>query len=173
MNRIRDSRRSGGALLEAALFIPILVLLMVGMLQLGQITYVYYTLRNTLYTAGRYAATQQGIDFCDPNDLLVQGSINLALTGTGIDPGTDPVIPNLTADMISINIERIDPTSGVPTACDCSISGCDTVAGGGEPDFVTVSIPNGYAMAPVIPGVALPNGPILLKPTVRIPFGGT
>ena len=69
--------------------------------------------------------------------------------------------------------ERIDPTSGVPAACDCSISGCDTESGGGEPDFVTASIPNGYPMLPVIPGVTLPNGPILLKPTVRVPFGGT
>jgi hypothetical protein len=75
--------------------------------------------------------------------------------------------------MISVNAEIVDPTSGVPTACPCAVSGCDTAAGGGEPTFITVSIPNGYAVTPVIPGVTLPNGPILLKPTVRIPFGGT
>jgi hypothetical protein len=176
MMRTRSGRAfacQGGAVLEAALFIPILVLLMVGMVALGQITYTYYVLRNTLYTVGRYAAVQQGIDFCDPNDLQVMGAINLGLTGTGIDAGTDPIIPGLTSDMIAVNIERVDPTSGVPTACDCSISGCDTTAGGGEPNFVTVSIPNGYAVTPVIPGVTLPNGPILLRPVVRIPFGGT
>ena len=165
--------RNGGALLEAALFIPILILLMVGMLQLGRLTYIYYTLRNTLYTVGRYAAVQQGIDFCDPSDPQVQGAINLGLTGTGIDPGTDPIVPDLTADMISVNAERVDPTSGVATACDCSVTGCDTNSGGGEPTFVTVSIPNGYPILPVIPGVTLPNGPILLRPTVRVPFGGT
>jgi hypothetical protein len=169
----RRAARNGGAMLEAALFIPILVLLLVGMVQIGKITYIYYTLRQTLYAVGRYAATQQGVDFCDPNDPTIVGAINLGLTGTGIDPGTDPILPALTSDMISVNAERIDPTSGVPAACDCSISGCDTNSGGGEPDFVTVSIPQGYSVTPVIPGVALPNGPILLKPTVRIPFGGT
>lgn len=172
MRRGARRRRNGGALLEAALFIPILVLLMVGMMQLGKLTYIYYTLRNTLYTVGRYAAVQQGVNFCDPNDSQVMGAINLALTGTGIDPGTDPIIPALTSDMIAVNAERVDPASGVPTACDCSVSGCDTTAGGRGPDFVTVSIPNGYAITPVIPGVTLPNGPILLKPTVRVPFGG-
>lgn len=172
MTRPRDSR-SGGAMLEAALFIPILVLLMVGMVALGQITYTYYVLRNTLFTVARYAAVQQGIDFCDSNDPQVMGAINLGLTGTGIDAGTDPIIPGLTSDMISVNAEIVDPTSGVPTACPCSISGCDTNAGGTEPSFVTASIPNGYPMTPVIPGVTLPNGPILLKPTVRVPFGGT
>ncbi len=172
MTRARDSQ-SGGALLESALFIPILVLLMVGMVDLGQITYTYYVLRNTLYSVGRYAAVQQGIDFCDPNDPQVMGAINLGLTGTGVDPGTDPIIPGLTSDMISVNAEIVDPTSGVPTACPCAITGCDTEQGGTEPTFITVSIPNGYPMTPVIPGVTLPNGPILLKPTVRVPFGGT
>jgi hypothetical protein len=101
-------------------------------------------------------------------------AINLALTGNSTDAGgIDPILPALTSDMITMNIERVDPTSGVPTACDCSVNGCDTNAGGGEPDFVVVSIPGGYTVTPVIPGVTLPSGPILLKPTVRVPFGGT
>jgi len=107
-----------------------------------------------------------------PADII--NAINLALTGNSTDAGgTDPILPALTSDMITMNIERVDPTSGVPTACDCSISGCDTNAGGGSPDFVVVSIPNGYTVTPVIPGVTLPSGPILLRPSVRVPFGGT
>jgi hypothetical protein len=172
MTHTLKSRRSGAAILEIALFIPILVLLLMGMFQLGKLTYTYYTLRQTLYTVARYAATQQGVDFCDPADPTVVAAINLALTGTGIDTGTDPIIPDLTADMITVNPERIDPTSSVPGICDCSVTGCDTNAGGGEPDFVTASIPNGYPFLPLIPGVTL-TGPILLKPTVRVPFGGT
>jgi len=36
-------RRCGGnAVLETALWVPVLVLLMVGMLQFGKITYLYY-----------------------------------------------------------------------------------------------------------------------------------
>jgi hypothetical protein len=166
--------RSGSAILETVLFVPILVLLMVGMVQIGKVTYTYYTLRKTLYTAARYAATQQGVDFCNASDPAVMAAINLALTGNSIDAGgTDPILPLLTADMIILSIERLDATSGVPTTCDCSVTGCDTNAGGGEPDFVVASIPNGYSVTPVIPGVTLPSGPILLRPTVRVPFGGT
>jgi len=164
----------GGAVLETALFVPILVLLLVGMVQMGKVTYTYYTLRKTLYTAARYVATQQGVDLCNSADPAMQAAINLALTGNSTDPGgVNPILPVLTADMITMNIERVDPTSGVPGACDCSVTGCDTNAGGGEPDFVVVSIPNGYSVTPVIPGVSLPSGPILLRPTVRVPFGGT
>jgi hypothetical protein len=167
-------KQRGGAVLETALFVPILVLLLVGMVQIAKVTYTYYTLKKTLYTAARYVATQQGVDFCNGSDPAVMAAINLALTGNSTDAGgTDPILPLLTSDMLSINIERIDPTSGVPAACDCSVTGCDTNAGGGEPDFVVASIPNGYSVTPVIPGVTLPSGPILLKPTVRVPFGGT
>jgi TadE-like protein len=165
------SNRRGGAVLEIALFVPILVTLLVGMVQIGKITWVYYTLRKTLYTAGRYAATQQGVDFCDSSDPAVIAALNFALNGTNIDDSTDPILPALTADMISLSIERIDPTSGVPTACDCSVTGCDTNAGGGEPDFVVVSIPQGYQVNPRIPFLTL--DPILLRPKVRVPFGGT
>jgi TadE-like protein len=164
----------GGAVLETALWVPILVLLLVGMVQIAKVTFTYYTLKKTLYTAARYVSTQQGVDFCNAADPAVLGAINLAITGNSTDAGgLDPILPLLTPDMITINIERVDPTSGVPGACDCSVTGCDTNAGGGEPDFVVASIPNGYAITPFIPGVTLPSGPILLKPTVRVPFGGT
>jgi hypothetical protein len=173
LTRRRRSASNGGALVETVLFLPILLLLMVGMFWMGTIAFTYYTLRNRLWTAASYAAVQQGIDFCDPNDPQVQGAINLALTGVDIDPGTDPILPNLTADMISINAEQLDPTSGVPTGCVCAIVGCDTEIGGSEPAFVTASIPNGYPITPLIPGVAIASGPILLKPVVRVPSGGT
>jgi hypothetical protein len=173
-SNIRLRQQTGGAVLETAMWVPILVLLLVGMVQIAKVTFTYYTLRKTLYTAARYAATQQGVDFCNAADPAVVAAINLALTGNSTDSGgTDPILPLLTADMISLNIERLDPTSGVPGPCDCSVTGCDTNAGGGEPDFVVASIPNGYTVTPVIPGVTLPSGPISLKPTVRVPFGGT
>src|SRR5579862_4116013 len=164
--------RRGGAGIEAGMWIPVLVLLMMGMFWIGSITYTYYTLRKTLWTAGSYVASQQGVDFCNAGDPAVLGAINLAITGTGVDSGTDPILPNLTSGMIAMSIERLDPASGVPTACDCSITGCDTNQGGGEPDFVVVTIPGGYPVVPVIPGVAL-SGPIFLNPIVRVPFGGT
>jgi len=164
-------RRRGGSVLEIALFVPILITLLVGMIQIGKITYVYYTLRKTLYTMGRFVAAQQGVNFCDDADAAVLAAKNFALSGSSSEEVTDTLLPALTADMISVNIERIDAESGVPVACDCSVTGCDTADGGGPPDFVVVSIPNGFEVNPRIPFLTL--DPILLRPMVRIPYGGT
>jgi len=163
--------RRGGAVLEIALFIPILFTLLVGMIQIGKITYVYYTLRKTLYTMGRFVAAQQGVNFCDDADAAVLAAKNFALSGTSSDDATNTILPALTPDLISMGIERYDPESGVPVACDCSVTGCDTANGGGSPDFVVVSIPNGYEVNPRIPFLTL--DPILLRPLVRVPYGGT
>ena len=158
-------------MLETALFVPILFTLLVGMVQIGKITYIYYTLRKTLYTMGRFVSAQQGVNFCDDADAAILAAKNFALSGTSSDDGTDTVIPTLTADMISVGIERYDPESGLPVACDCSITGCDAAAGGGPPDFVVVTIPNGFEVDPRIPFLTL--DPILLRPMVRVPYGGT
>src|SRR5580704_903577 len=105
--RLKGARSTrGAAMVEAGMWIPVLVLLMMGMFWIGNITYTYYTLRKTLWTAGNYVASQQGVDFCNAGDPAVTGAINLAITGTGVDPGTDPILPNLTSDMIAMSIER-------------------------------------------------------------------
>ena len=81
----------GASVLEIALFVPILVTLLVGMIQIGKITYVYYTLRKTLYTMGRFVSVQQGVNFCDAGDLTVLAAKNFALNGLSSDDGTDPL----------------------------------------------------------------------------------
>lgn len=165
----REGRR-GNTILEAAMFIPIIVTLLVGMEQIGKVTYTYFTLRKTLYTAARYVGTRQGVNFCDPGDATVSAAISLALNGTTDNSGT-PLIPDLTADMIQVQVERYDPTSQTVGACECAVTGCDAAAGGGPPDYVVVSIPNGYPVTPRIPFLMI--DPIPLKPAVRVPFGGT
>ena len=110
--------------------------------QIGKITYVYYTLKKTLYSAGRFVSAQQGVNFCDDADAAVLAAKNFALSGSSSDDPTDTLLPALTADMITVSIERYDPESGVPVACDCAVAGCDAANGGGSPDFVVVSIPN-------------------------------
>src|SRR6476660_1184389 len=129
-------RRRGGSVLEIALFVPILFTLLVGMVQIGKITYVYYTLRKTLYTMGRFVAAQQGVNFCDDADAAVLAAKNFALSGNSSEDATSTLLPALTADLITVSAERFDPESGVPVACDCSVTGCDTANGGGSPDFV-------------------------------------
>jgi Flp pilus assembly protein TadG len=156
-------------MLESVLFIPFILLLLIGMVQFGRLTYTYYTLKKTLYAAARYISVQQAVNFCDPtSDAQVQAGINLAVTGTS-DASADAQVTNLTPDMITITTECVDPVSGA--AGDCNTSGCDNSAGGPRPDFLVLSIPNGYQFTLHIPYVALE--PILLKPMIRIPFGGT
>jgi len=161
----------GGALMEAVLFTPIVLALLIGTVALARVTYTFYTLKKTMYTMARLVGTQQGVNFCDDGDLTILAAKNFALNGLSSDDGTDPILPALTTDMVSVSIERIDPSSGVPVACDCSVTGCDAAAGGGPPDFVVVTIPDGFQVNPRIPFLTL--DPILLRPLVRVPYGGT
>lgn len=168
--RTHPDRRRGNMALETALFLPFILLLIVGMVQLGKITYVYYTLQKTMYTLAMYLSTQQAVNFCDDGDALVTAAKNYALTGNTDDSGSS-FLPALTPDMISVQAERVDPASGSLTSCDCSATGCDLAAGGGAPDFIVVSIPDGYTVQLRIPYMMI--DPILLRPEVRIPYGGT
>jgi hypothetical protein len=158
--------RNGNMVLEAALWTLFLTILIVGMLQFGKITYLYYTLKKTVYSAARYLAAEQGTNFCDPADANVQSAIEFALTGTADGSGV-PLIPNLTPDMLQVTVECVDPVSGAPGPC---AVGCDDPAVGLQPDYIVVSIPNGYPVDPKIPFLTL--APIPLKPSVVVPAGG-
>jgi len=162
---MRRRGQRGNMVLEAALIIPILVLLLVGMVQIGKITYVYYTLKKIVYSAARQISVQQGVNFCDlTNDANATAAINFAIT----DSTGAPIISNLTADMLAITTECTAP--GDPTAAPvpCDVSACPTI--GQRPDYVVVTIPNGYLVTPRIPFLNL--DPIPLRPSATVPFGG-
>jgi Flp pilus assembly protein TadG len=165
---MRRRRTKGNMVLEAALWIPVLVLLVVSMIQFGKITYVYYTLRKIVYSAARYISVQQGTDFCNPvTDANIQAAINIAIT----DPSTgQPIINALTADMLSITTECADPNNAGALGA-CNIGGCGGALGAQRPDYVLVSIPSGYQVTFRIP--LLSPVPISLSPSVAIPFQGT
>jgi hypothetical protein len=153
---------------EVAMWMPVLLLLIAGVIQFGKITYLYYTLRKIEYTIARSVAIASGVNFCpDANDTLVQGAIEFALTGTSDGSGT-PLVSNLTPGMISVTTECIDPATGLPGPCDTS--GCDGAAGAHPPDYVVVTIPGGYQVQPRIPFILLES--FQLKPTVAVPYGG-
>jgi Flp pilus assembly protein TadG len=153
--------------LEAALWIPVMVLLIVGMVQFGRITYTYYTLKKMVYSAARYLAVQQNVNFCDlANDAKVAAAIQFAITGTSDGSGL-PIVANVTPDMFQVTTQCVDPGTGVAGPCDTSA--CPTVAQ--RPDYIMVSLPEGYIMQPRIPIVTL--DPIPLRPYVLVPFGGT
>ena len=160
-------RRRGNMLMEAALWIPVLTLLVVGMIQVGKITYLYYSLKKSVYSAARYLSVQQGVDFCDlANDPNVAAAFQFAVTGTTDGSGT-PLITNFTTDMLQVTAQCVDAASGLPGTCDTS--GCPTVTA--RPDYILVTMPGGYQVQPRIPFITL--NPIQLSPSVLIPFGGT
>ena len=150
------------------MWMPVILLLIAGVIQFGKITYLYYTLRKIEYTVARSVSIASGVDFCpDATDALIQGAIAFALTGTSDGSGT-PLVSNLTPAMISVTTECIDPATGLPGPCDTS--GCDGAAGAHRPDYVVVTIPDGYRVQPRIPFILL--DPFPLRPTVAVPFGG-
>ena len=164
---MRRRHTAGNYVLEAALFIPIVTLLIVGMVQFGKITYTYYSLRKAVYSAARYLSVQQGVNFCDlADDPNVTAALNFAVTGTADGSGA-PLITGFTSDMLQVTTQCVDPASGTPGPC--SNPGCPTVAQ--RPDYIMVSIPNGFQVTPRIPAVTLQ--PFNLYPYVTVPFGGT
>ena len=160
--------RRGNMVVELAMWLPVLFLLIAGIIQFGKITYLYYTLRKIEYTIARSVSIGSGVNFCpDASDPSVQQAIEFALTGTSDGSGT-PLVENLTADMISVTTECIDPATGLPGTCDTS--GCDGAVGAQRPGYVVVTIPGGYQVLPRIPFILV--NPFQLRPTVAVPFGG-
>jgi hypothetical protein len=51
------------------------------------------------------------------------------------------------------------------------VPGCDISQGGSAPDFIVVSMPGGYQVPVRILGLNI--DPIVLKPEVKVPYGGT
>jgi hypothetical protein len=151
--------------IEAALFIPVLVLLIVGMVQIGKVTYVYYTVQKIVYAAARQVSVQQGVNFCDlANDANAQAAMRLALN----DAGGTPILPDLTADMLQVTPLCVPAGDQGAAPGPCDSGGCPVISR--RPDFVTVSIPNGYLVRVRLP--FLDVQPISLRPMAMLPFGG-
>jgi Flp pilus assembly protein TadG len=159
-------RRSGNMALEAALFLPVLVLLIVGMVQIGKVTYLYYTLKKIVYAAGRGVAVQQGVNFCGDiaSDAVAQAAINMAVN----DASGTPIIDNLPA--IQISPQCSDPANPGGALIPCDTSNCDALSLGQRPDFLVVTLQGGYAVQVRIP--FLSPIPMTLNPSVTVPFGG-
>ena len=165
----RKRERNGGALLEAALFLPVLAMVLFGVIELSRLGWVYFTLQKGMETIGRYAATQIGANLCDDGDPIITEAKNLAITGTP-DASVDPVLPNLQASQIQVRLERYNTDSATLDECTCSSDGCDVSQGGRPPDFVVVSMPDGYSYRLAIPFISLDA--FLLRPHARVPVKG-
>ncbi len=157
-------------MVEAALVVPILLGLLIGTVELARVTYTYYMLQKMMFSLARYVGTQQGVNFCDSQDPAVSAAINYALTGN-TDSSENPIVAGLTPGMFQVRLERYDAVGQQLVPCDCSAQGCDTSLGGLSPSFIVVSLANGYLVRPVFWGFSV--SPIPLRPSVRVPYGGT
>lgn len=166
---MRRHGQKGSSLLEAALFLPIMGMLLWGMIEFARISYTYYTLHKMLQTVARYTAAQPGLNFCDASDLQLAQAKTLALRGAGENAAD--IVTGLTADQISIRVERVDPDTSQVAECECSSAGCDIAQGGRNPDFIVVSFADGFSVRPNIPFFNATET-FALRPLVRMPVGG-
>lgn len=160
--------RNGNALIETAMFVPLLVLLLVGTAELGRVTFLYYQVHKTLYGLARLVATRQGANLCDAADAEVTAVKNFALTGTS--DGSEPLITGLTGDLVRIRVERQEADSAILSECECSLTGCDISQGGVQPQFIVISVPDGFPVQVNIP--YLLQQTVTFRPTIRVPAGG-
>ncbi len=92
-------RRRGSALIETAMFLPLVLSLLIGTVELARVTYTYYQLEKLMYNLARYIGTQQGVNVCDPQDPAIVAGENYALTGT-TDSAENPIVPGLAAGWV-------------------------------------------------------------------------
>lgn len=161
-------RRSGNAILEAVLAIPLLIYLFIGMVEFARVGWTYFTLQKALYNYARLVSTRPSINLCDETDAQLSEARTLALTG-GLEATAEPVVAGLRLEDFQLRLERVEPTSGDIEECGCSADGCDVASGGRGPDFVSARLADGYSMQLRIP--YLPTDPIILRPQVRVPHG--
>ena len=170
MRGFNRSRR-GSALIETALWTPLLVLFFMGTVEFTRATYSYYTLKKILYNFARYAGTQQGVNFCSDADATIQAAKLMALTGTA-DGSGDRLLPGLEPDQMTLRIERFTPETGTLTECSCDAAagGCDAAQGAGGPDYLVASVPDGWEFPIRLGGII--SEPIRFRAQVKLPFGG-
>jgi hypothetical protein len=152
------------------MLLPIVLGLLIGTVELARVTYTYYMLEKLMYNLARYLGTQQGVNFCDPQDAGIQAAINYALTGD-TTTAENPIVNGLTPSMFLIQAERYDANSQQIVPCDCTAPGCDASQGGQPPGYIAVSLAQGYLVHPAFWGFAV--DPFALRPMVRVPYDGT
>jgi Flp pilus assembly protein TadG len=168
---IRQGRhRRASAVIEAAMWVPLLFAFFFGIVEFGRLSYTYYTVHKILYNIARAAGTQPGSDFCDDADPTIQAIKEFTLASADEENSSGSVLDDLTPEMIAIRVERYNADTEQIEECECANTGCDAVNGGVAPGYITVSIPDGYPIQLTLPALNL--DPIPLRPVVRIPYGG-
>jgi|GEM_PF-1222388 hypothetical protein len=132
---INQTRRSesGSALVETALIFPVLLLLLLGAVELGDISYRATEMSNAARAAAQYAAMNGGA-FTDCNGTFAGGTCN---AGTGIVDAAKADAPWSSSQCSNFAVSAI-------SSCSCSnssvcASGAGYSCGTGKP-IVTVTV---------------------------------
>jgi hypothetical protein len=116
--------RKGQALIETSLVLVLLVAFVMGTLDFGQYLYFHQALAERARAAARYGAV-------NPTDR--SGIVNVALYNNpnGVSGGASPLLPNLSAAMISLCLPGdkfcADPSAGADSRVTVTISGYQMV----------------------------------------------
>jgi Flp pilus assembly protein TadG len=137
-------RRSGTAVVECALCLPVLLGLSLGTLQFGYSYFIYSELEQAVRAAGRYASLRPYGSLTATPDADYLTAVRNVAVYTDPAGGTIPVAPGLTTDKVAVTM----------------------IFANGAPAAVTVGI-NGYNLPQIINSVRLTN-----KPYVKFPFLG-
>lgn len=151
-------RRRGNMVLEMAALIPLFLLLIVGMVQFGTLTYRYFAVKKLIYAAGRQVAVQQGVNFCDvANDATAQAAITVALN----DANGAPIVAELSS--VNITAECADSSGALAPCTSCP----DTNP---QPGYLLVTLPEAFTFQLRLP--YLNPVDLTLQPSALVPFGG-
>jgi hypothetical protein len=162
---------SGGqTAIETAFLLPMLIVLLGGVFELGRLMYIYNTLEKSMKSGVQYLQRTQGVDFCNPSDPAFTDAANFIVYGNLQGTG-DAVLPGLTPSMVFFYGERGDPNTSLIVTCPCAGTGsCDTQNGGTPPDYIVANLGAGYQLDMTFPmGVF---GLVNLAVSVRLPFLG-
>jgi Flp pilus assembly protein TadG len=143
LKRPLPEKQRGQSLVELALTLPLLILIMAGVLDLGRVFFAYITITNAAREGARYGADHPR----NPDDLPLP-------SGNGIGDIQDKVIAEATGSGINISAGNITITCkhlGSPVTC-----GTGTAPG----DLITVNVTYTFNLVTVL---VLTGTPVTLK----------
>ena|SRR5579872_4964082 len=138
------SSRSGNAVIELALCLPVLVALFLGTLQFGYAFYMYNQLEEAVRAGARYASLRSYASFTPTPDAAYRTAVQNSVVYANPAGGTRPVAPNLTTGNVKVTV---DFQNNAPVS-------------------VTVYIDN-YALPQIVSSILLTH-----KPSTQFPYLG-
>ncbi|MES9899101.1 MAG: TadE family protein [Sedimenticola sp.] len=121
MSKRCQQKMRGAALIEFALIVPLLVILVLGITELGHALFEHNTLQKAVTSGARYLGrSYEGVDTTDcstgtnwstavnrAGNLVLFGHVDggTTTTGDGSSVTNNSILPNVSADMVSVTLQ--------------------------------------------------------------------